>query len=184
MAGTERTTNFTTAKLDFWNRIHCSCTARLLHPDVSPEHPTTTMLRARLKLWKDACSPRKHGTTLQTVACFSDLRKRSAVAAATCLVGKFEILLPFDQAPWLVVEPESCCHFSGFPLRLTNKIPWFFQVFKVFSRNLLLCFVGYMYAFSKTNKVKWSVIFYQKKKQLLVKITKFSKEFTNWYFYL
>ncbi len=49
---------------------------------------------------------------------------------------------------------------SGFPLRLTYKIPWFFQVFKVFSKYFLSFSVGFVYYLSK------------------------SKESTNWCFYL
>ncbi len=44
----------------------------------------------------------------------------------------------------------------GFPLHLTNKIPWFFQVFKVFFQEFVVFFVGCVYPFSKTNKVKSS----------------------------
>ncbi len=38
----------------------------------------------------------------------------------------------------------------GFTLQLTNKIPWFFQVFKVFSGIFFVFFIGFVYLFSNT----------------------------------
>ncbi len=47
---------------------------------------------------------------------------------------------------------------AGFPLRLTNKIPRFFQGFKVFSRYIF----SFVYPFSKINNIKQCNFFTKK----------------------